>query len=134
MTLRRWALVALGGAALAWALGGEWVRISHGVRESHLLDVTVGLSFAVVFLLEGFASPDAGGGFSYLLWELQAVLQVSLPIVFVWGLLQSRLARSAVGDLVAALDRPLPPGGLQAALAHTLADPTLEAVLEGAGR
>jgi len=38
------------------------------------------------------------------------------------------LARSAVGDLVVALDRPLAPGGLQAALARTLADPALEVV------
>ena len=292
MTPRRWALVALGLAALVWALGGEWVSISHGVPESHLLDVTVGLSFfaagivaldrrpgnvigplmialaatwflgnwgnlpipvfptlifvagpfgapllahstlaypsgrlrtrfdrvvlgafyaeavavgvvglltfprrglgcvrcpwtplffpnrtvftavnwagdrsavvlvplflaavwlrwqgasqgerrelaplwaagsilAVVYLMGAFASPDADNGFSYLLWELRAVLQISLPIVFVWGLLQSRLARSAVGDLVVALDRPLPPGGLQAALAQTLADPGLEVV------
>ena len=45
MTPRRWALVALGLAALVWALGGEWVSISRGVPESHLLDVTVGLSF-----------------------------------------------------------------------------------------
>ena len=54
------------------------------------------------------------------------MLQISLPIVFVWGLLQTRLARSAVGDLLVALDRPLAPGGLQAALARTLADPALE--------
>src|SRR6266508_1299513 len=282
-------LVALGGASLVWALGGEWVSISHGVNESHLLDVTVGLSFfgagivaldrrpgnaigllmvsfaaswfvgnwgnfvpvfptlgfvaglfgapllvhialtypsgrlrtsfdrvvlgtfyavaaavglvgmltfprrepgcircpwtplfvpnrtvfdavnrlndrsaivlvplflaaiwlrwrhasqgerrelapwwaaasllAGVYLLGAFASPDAQEGFSYLLWELRAVLQISLPIVFVWGLLQTRLARSAVGDLLVALDRPLAPGGLQAALARTLADPALE--------
>ena len=45
MTPRRWALMALGGAALAWVLGGEWVSISRGIHESHLLDVTVGLSF-----------------------------------------------------------------------------------------
>src|SRR6266511_3207058 len=45
VTRRRWMLVALGGASLVWALGGEWVSISHGVNESHLLDVTVGLSF-----------------------------------------------------------------------------------------
>jgi signal transduction histidine kinase len=292
VTPRRWALVALGGAALVWALGGEWVSISHGVKESHLLDVTVGLSFfaagivaldrrpgnvigplmvayaviwflgnwgnlpipvfptlifvaglfgaplivhialaypsghlrtwfdrvvlgamyaeavavgvvglltfprrdpgcgrcpwrplfvpnrtvftaasrlgdrsavvlvplvlaavwlrwrrasrgerrdlaplwaagsilAVVYLLGAVASPDSQDGFSYLLWELRAVLQISLPVVFVWGLLQSRLARSAVGDLVVALDRPLPPGGLQAALAQTLADPGLQVV------
>jgi signal transduction histidine kinase len=300
MTPRRRALVALGGVALVWALGGEWVSISHGVQESHLLDVTVGLSFfgagilaldrrpgnllgplmvvyagtwflgnwghlgipvfptlifvaglfgapllvhialaypsgrlrtrldrvvlatmyaeaaavglvglltfprrgpdcgrcpwtplffpnrtvftatnwvsdraalvlaplvltavwlrwrrasqgerrelaplwaagsilALVYLLGAFAAPDTDNGFGYLLWELRAVLQISLPIVFVWGLLSSRLARSAVGDLVVALDRPLPPGGLQAALAQTLADPALEVVyaLEGEPR
>jgi signal transduction histidine kinase len=291
MTPRRWTLVALGLAALVWALGGEWVSISHGVKENHLLDVTVGLSFfgagivaldrrpgnvigplmvafaatwflgnwgnlipvfptlgfvgglfgapllvhttlaypsgrlrtrfdrvvlaamyaqaaavglaglltfprrgpgcgrcpwtplffpnrtvfttasrlgdrsalvlvplvlaalwlrwqgasqgarrelaplwaaasilAVVYLMGAFASPDSQEGFSYLLWELRAVLQTSLPVVFVWGLLSSRLARSAVGDLVVALDRPLPPGGLQAALAQTLADSALEVV------
>jgi signal transduction histidine kinase len=291
VTRRRWALVALGGAALAWTLGGEWVSISRGVQESHLLDAMVGLSFfgagivaldrrpgnvigplmvafaataflanwanlvpvfptlgfvaglfgapllvhialtypsgrlrtsfdrvvlgtfyavaaavglvsmltfprrepgctrctwtpmfvpnrtvfdainrlndrsaivlvplflaavwlrwrrasqgerrelapwwvaasllAAVYLLGAFASPDSQGGFSYLLWELRAVLQISAPIVFVWGLLQTRLARSAVGDLVVALDRPLPPGGLQAALARTLADPALQVV------
>ncbi len=44
MTPRRWALVALGLAALVWTLGGGWVSISRGVQESHLLDVTVGLS------------------------------------------------------------------------------------------
>jgi signal transduction histidine kinase len=296
MTPRRWALVVLGGAALAWVLGGEWVSISRGVQESHLLDALVGLSFfgagivaldrrpgnvigplmvafaataflgnwsnlvpalptlgfvagqfqaallvsmtlaypsgrlrtrfdrvvlaafyaeavavglvglltfprrepgctrcpwtplffpnrtvfialnrisdrsalvlvplflaaiwlrwrrasqgerrelapwwaaasilAGVYLLGVFASPDSQDGFSYLLWELRSVLQISAPIVFVWGLLQTRLARSAVGDLVVALERPLPPGGLQAALAQTLADPALKVVyaLEG---
>jgi signal transduction histidine kinase len=291
MTRRRWALVALGAAALVWALGGEWVTISRGIQESHLLDAMVGLSFfgagivaldrrpgnvlgplmvafaaawflgnwsnlipvfptlgfvagqfqgpllvhialayptgrlrtrfdrvvlgtfyaaaaavgvagmltfpprgpgcgrcpwtplffpsrtaftatnwigdrlalvtvplflaaiwlrwrrasrgerrelapwwwaaavlAGVYLLGAFASPDSHDGFSYLLWELRSVLQISAPILFVWGLLQTRLARSAVGDLVVALDRPLAPGGLQAALARTLADPALEVV------
>ena len=37
-------------------------------------------------------------------------------MIFVWGLLSARLARSAVGDLVVELDRPLPPGELQASL------------------
>ena len=51
------------------------------------------------------------------MWELQSLLQISLPVIFVWGLLSARLARSAVGDLVVELDRPLPPGELQASLA-----------------
>src|SRR6266545_2023417 len=275
-------LVALGGASLVWALGGEWVSISHGVNESHLLDVTVGLSFfgagivaldrrpgnvigllmvafaaswfvgnwgnfvpvfptlgfvaglfgapllvhialtypsgrlrtsfdrvvlgtfyavaaavglvgmltfprrepgcircpwtplfvpnrtvfdavnrlndrsaivlvplflaaiwlrwrhasqgerrelapwwaaasllAGVYLLGAFASPDPQDGFSYLLWELRAVLQISAPIVFVWGLLQTRLARSAVGDLVVALP---PPGAGRGARVATVVE------------
>jgi len=104
----------------------RWRRASQGERrELGPLWAAVSI-LAVVYLMGAFASPDADDGFSYLLWELRAVLQVSLPIVFVWGPLSSRLARSAVGGLVGALDRPLPPGGLKAALAQTLADPTLE--------
>ena len=70
------------------------------------------------------------------IWELQGVLQISLPVIFVWGLLSARLARSAVGDLVVELERPLVPGELQASLARTLGDPSLELryALEGTDR
>jgi DNA-binding NarL/FixJ family response regulator len=64
--------------------------------------------------------------FAYLLWELRGLLQISLPVVFVWGLPSTRLARSAVGDLMVELERPLPPGELQASLARSLGDPSLE--------
>jgi signal transduction histidine kinase len=92
---------------------------------------------ACVYLMSAFASPDTTGDpFSYLMWELQSVLQISLPIVFVWGLLSARLARSAVGDLVMELERPLLPGELRALLARTLGDPSLVVLyaLEGQGR
>jgi signal transduction histidine kinase len=83
--------------------------------------------YVLVGLMGAFASPDTTGQpFAYLVWELQSVLQIGLPVVFVWGLLSSRLARSAVGDLVMELDRPLPPGELRACLARTLGDPSLE--------
>ena len=79
---------------------------------------------ALVYLLGAFASPfPLHDPFAYLIWELQGVLQISLPVVFVWGLLSTRLARSAVGDLVVELERPLPPGELRASLARTLGDP-----------
>jgi hypothetical protein len=87
--------------------------------------------------MSAFASPDTTGDpFSYLMWELQSVLQISLPIVFVWGLLSARLARGAVGDLVMELERPLLPGELRALLARTLGDPSLVVLyaLEGQGR
>lgn len=81
---------------------------------------------AVVYLMSAFASPDTSGDpFSYLLWELESVLQMSVPIVFAWGLLSARLARAAVGDLVIDLDRPLLPGELRDSLARTLGDPSL---------
>jgi signal transduction histidine kinase len=47
------------------------------------------------------------------------------PIVFLFGLLDARLARSAVGDLVIELQRDPAPSELRDALARTLRDPTL---------
>jgi signal transduction histidine kinase len=82
---------------------------------------------AVMYLLGAFASPSPlADPFSYLIWELQTVLQISLPVIFIWGLLSTRLARSAVSDLMVELDRPLPAGDLQASLSRTLRDPSLE--------
>jgi signal transduction histidine kinase len=82
---------------------------------------------ALTYLLGVFASADPGhDSFSYLLWELQAVFQLSVPILLAWGLLSARLARSAVGDLVEQLDQPLSPEELQASLSHALRDPSLE--------
>jgi signal transduction histidine kinase len=83
--------------------------------------------YVLVGLMGAFASPDTTAQpFAYLIWELQSVLQIGLPVVFVWGLLSARLARSAVGDLVMELDRPLLPGELRVCLARTLGDPSLE--------
>jgi signal transduction histidine kinase len=91
----------------------------------------------LVYLMGAFTTPhDLRDPFASLIYELQSVLQISLPIVFVWGLLSTRLARSAVGDLVMELDRPLLPGELRASLARALGDPSLELVyaLEGQRR
>lgn len=51
-----------------------------------------------------------------------------VPLGFLLGLLRSRLARAAVGDLVIELGRQLGPGQLQGALARALGDPSLELV------
>ena len=47
------------------------------------------------------------------------------PIVFLFGLLDARLARSAIGDLVIELQRDPAPAELRDAIARTLRDPTL---------
>jgi signal transduction histidine kinase len=48
------------------------------------------------------------------------------PIVFLFGLLDARLARSAVGDLIIDLRSDMQPASLQIALARTLRDPSLK--------
>jgi signal transduction histidine kinase len=120
-----------GGAVLALLFVlAVWLRFRRSTpaarRDLTPLWVAVCI-IATIYLLEAFANPDPlDDSFAYLLWELQGVLEISLPVIFVWGLLSARLARSAVGDLVVELERPLLPGELQASLARTLGDPSLE--------
>ena len=119
------------GAILAlFFFAAVWLRFRQATpaerRDLSPLWVAVCL-IALVYLLGAFASPfPLADPFAYLMWELQTLLQIALPVIFVWGLLSARLARAAVGDLVVELDRPLPPGELQASLARTLRDPSLE--------
>jgi len=118
--------IVLGPLFLA-AIGLRWRRASRAERRS-LTPLWVAVSMlAVVYVIGAFASRDPlSDPFAHLLWELGVVLQIGIPIVFAWGLLSSRLARSAVGDLVVELERPLPPGGLRSALSRTLGDPSLQ--------
>jgi signal transduction histidine kinase len=105
----------------------RWRRATPAERRSLAPLWAAVCVYVLVGLMGAFASPDTTGQpFAYLVWELQSVLQIGLPIVFVWGLLSARLARSAVGDLVLELDRPLLPGELRACLARALGDPSLE--------
>jgi hypothetical protein len=48
------------------------------------------------------------------------------PIVFLLGLLDARLARSSIGDLVLELRKEPAPSDLRDALANALRDPTLD--------
>jgi signal transduction histidine kinase len=129
------------GAVLALLfLLAVWLRFRRATRAERrsLAPLWVAVCvIALVYLMGAFASPfPLADPFGYLIWELQGVLQISLPVIFVWGLLSARIARSAVGDLVVELDRPLIPGELQASLARTLGDPSLELryALEGKDR
>jgi signal transduction histidine kinase len=76
---------------------------------------------AVLFVFGTYAWP----GFK----EIQRVTLVVIglcPIVFLLGLLDARLARSAIGDLILELRRNPAPANLQAALARALRDPSLQ--------
>jgi signal transduction histidine kinase len=105
----------------------RWRRASAAERRALLpLWIAVAL-LAVAFLLSAFAptADTTSDPFAYLMWELRGVIAIAVPILFVWGLLSERLARSAVGDLVVGLDKPMHPEDLEAVLARTLRDPTL---------
>jgi signal transduction histidine kinase len=58
-------------------------------------------------------------------WAAFVTLAIA-PVVFLTGLLQARLARSALGDLVVELRADLAPADLRDALARTLRDPSLD--------
>jgi signal transduction histidine kinase len=120
----------LGIALFALLLAAVWLRWRRATRAERrgLAPLWVAaFIYLVVGLMGAFASPNPlADPFAYLIWELQSVLQIALPFVFLWGLLSARLARSAVGDLVLELDRPLLPGELRASLARTLGDPSLQ--------
>jgi signal transduction histidine kinase len=104
----------------------RWRRASPARRRDLAPLWTATGMLAVVYLIGSFAPPHGSYSFAYLLWEIGAVIQIGVPIVFVWGLLSTRLARSAVGDLVVELEGPLAAEDLHAALARTLGDPTLQ--------
>jgi signal transduction histidine kinase len=119
------------------AIALRWRRASRAERRS-LTPLWVAVAMlAAVYMIGAFAPGDPLiDPFAHLLWELGVFLQIGVPVVFAWGLLSSRLARSAVGDLVVELDRPLPPGGLRSALSRALGDPSLQVAyaIEGESR
>ena len=75
---------------------------------------------AALFLIATFDWP----GFSEVQRVTLFVVGLS-PLAFLLGLLDARLARSAVGDLMVALRSEPAPPDLRDALAHTLCDPSL---------
>jgi signal transduction histidine kinase len=116
-----WVLVPLFFAVL-WS---RWRRSSPAARR-HLAPLwAVAWILVIVFGLSPFTSSEPRG-FGYLMWEVNAVLNAAVPWVFVYGLLSTRLAQSAIGGLVVDLQSPFRPGELRALLARTLADPDVE--------
>jgi signal transduction histidine kinase len=104
----------------------RWRHASRAERKA-LTPLWVAASvIAIAYLISAFGSAEPTDGFSYLMFELRGLLQLTVPVIFLWGLLSTRLARSAVGDLVVELEGPMAPGGLRLAMARALGDPTLD--------
>lgn len=105
----------------------RWRRSSPAARHDLAPLWAVAAILVTDFALSPFTS-SSSSGFAYLVWEINAVLQAAVPWIFVYGLLSTRLAQSAIGGLVVELQSPVAPGRLQALLARTLSDPSVEVI------
>jgi signal transduction histidine kinase len=106
----------------------RWRRASPPLRRS-LAPVLGTGGVAVTVVGVGLIVEQAWGSSVAEYLGLVALLAVSLvPAGFLVGLLRSRLARAAVGDLVIELGRPMAAGDLRNALSRAIGDPSLELV------
>jgi signal transduction histidine kinase len=102
-------------------------RRSDRLRRAHVLIVDAfALGLVMIALLFISASFD-GPAVQEIRWATFATLGLA-PIVFLAALLNARLARSAVGDLILELRAEPAPPDLRDALARALGDPSLELV------
>ncbi|HEX5622648.1 MAG TPA: histidine kinase [Solirubrobacteraceae bacterium] len=116
-------------------LAGIWLLVERRRRTPrplrHPLTVLVdsfALGLLMIAILFGSAALGLVNGQAAFEWLRRATFfAVGLaPIAFVVGLLQARLARAAVGDLLVELRDDVPEAELRDALARALRDPTLE--------
>jgi signal transduction histidine kinase len=86
--------------------------------------LSAGTTVAILVVRTAVEPFSSFGGDALELLSVLALLTV--PLSFLAGLLRSRLARSAVAELVVELGHAPVPGGLRDALARALGDPSLE--------
>ncbi len=114
---------AIGTALLVITLGRRWLR-SSGPARRQMVPVLVG---ALALL------PQAASWLLFIvgirlapLQDLVFLAQVAIPMAVVAVMLQARMARAAVADLVVELGQTPTPARLRDALANALGDPSLQ--------
>jgi signal transduction histidine kinase len=112
-------LTGVGVLAVRRWRAGKPLRRSLGLLVDAFALALVMIAF--LFLSAAFGGPWV----AQIRWAAFVTLALA-PVVFLTGLLQARLARSALGDLVVELRADLAPSDLRDALARTLRDPSLE--------
>lgn len=116
-------LISLGSVLLVMALGRRWLRSSGPVRRQ-MTPVLVG---AVAILLQSASWIFLSSGTRLEpLDDLIFLAQIAIPIAVLFVILQSRLARAGVADLVVELGQTPTPARLRDALANALGDPSLQ--------
>jgi signal transduction histidine kinase len=108
-------------------LVGRWRRATPPARRTLAPVLTVGAVLACLFLALDVASiAQAPLSVQHAVYGAAQVGILALPFAFLAGLLRSRLAPIAVSRLVLELGQTPPPGKLQAALALSLGDPSVQ--------
>jgi signal transduction histidine kinase len=102
----------------------RWRRSSPATRRELAPLWTVAWILVVDFAVSSVTS-ESSHGFAGLVSDLNKVLQGTVPWIFVYGLLSTKLAQSAIGGLVVELQSPVAPGRLRDLLARTLGDPSV---------
>jgi signal transduction histidine kinase len=116
-------MVAVFAAGLV-LLAVRWREASPVWRRSVaplLLPGAIGYASLILFLLNSLLEQPLG---SLPGWFFR-IGYAAIPVVFLVGLLQGRLARASVAELVVELGESRPPGELRDALARALGDPSL---------
>lgn len=107
-------------------------RRSSRVERRDLSPLWVGAILLGIIEVIGALGEVGTSGFMVLLWEIRSVLLILVPLVFLYGLLTDRTARSAIGDLVLRLEHDIPAGQLGSILSDSLGDPSLRIVYAAA--
>jgi len=116
-------LISLGSVLLVISLGRRWLRSSGPVRRQ-MTPVLVG---AVAILLQSASWIFLSSGTRLeLLDDLIFLAQIAIPIAVLFVILQGRMARAGVADLVVELGQTPTPARLRDALANALGDPSLQ--------
>jgi signal transduction histidine kinase len=129
-TLQR-ILISLGGVLLVLANGRRWLRASGPVRRQ-MVPVVVG-SIATLLLSASWIF-EAFGISVEQLYTVALLTVIAIPVGVLYVMLQARMARGAVADLVVELGRTPTPARLRDALANALGDPSLQVAYRDPGQ
>ena len=121
-TLQR-VLISLASVLLVTSLGRRWLRSSGPVRRQ-MTPVLVG---AIAILLQSASWIYFSSGTTFEpLDDLIFIAQIAIPIAVLSVILQARMARAGVADLVVEMGQAPTPARLRDALANALGDPSLQ--------
>ncbi len=119
------AAVAAGVALAAVLVLSRHAGAATAAARRQLVPVLAGGKAVLLFFSVGLVLAPLSSGAAVIGIGLGLLAALALPGAFLAILLQGRLSRAAVGELLVELGEPGRPSGLENALRRTLGDPTL---------